>query len=119
LDRTIQPARDVSTDGGLPLSLVDAASSLTNNAYLFDTLIMAIRATVAPGVSSEARASGAAACRAILNTFEAQGGPFIPAPASLMSSSSPLLRVLSHLVSMSHESIQDALSNKPTVEQPI
>jgi len=91
---------------------VSPVSTMANDADLPDALITEIRAAVAPGVSSEARASSAAVCRAILNALEAQGGASVPAPASLTSPASRLLHVLSPLVSMSRERIPNALDNK-------
>jgi hypothetical protein len=83
---------------------------------LLQELVATIRASVAPGVTPEARAAGAAACRAILTALEAQvgqslvstssptAGPAPPAP------SSPLARILSQLVAMPREQLTGILS---------
>jgi hypothetical protein len=99
--------------------IVSPVSTTTNDADLLDALITEIRVAVSPGVSSEARASSAAACRAILNALEAQGGTSVPARTPLTSSVSPLLHVLSHLVSMSRKRILNALDNKSPARERI
>jgi len=102
-------------------AIVSPVSTMANDADLLDALITEIRAAVAPGVSSEARASSAAACRAILNALETQGGASVPAPApaSLSSPASPLIHVLSHLVSMSCKRVLNALGNQSPARERV
>lgn len=80
-------------------------------------LVATIRASVAPGVTSEARAAGATACRAILAALEAQvGQPLVAtttSPTTAQSpppSASPLARILSQLAGMPREQLTGILS---------
>jgi len=84
---------------------------------LLQELVATIRTSVAPGVTAEARAAGAAACRAILAALDAQiGQPLVAttaAPTTAQpphSSASPLARMLSQLVAMPREQLTGLLS---------
>src|SRR5262245_49527274 len=84
---------------------------------LLHELVATIRASVAPGVTPEARAAGAAACRAILTALEAQvGQSLVPATSSSTASpaspapTSPLARILSQLTAMPREQFTGILS---------
>jgi hypothetical protein len=84
---------------------------------LLQELVATIRASVAPGVTPEARAAGAAACRAILSALEAQvGQPMVATPTPQAStqptppSASPLARILSQLAGMPREQLTGMLS---------
>jgi hypothetical protein len=79
---------------------------------LLHELVATIRASVAPGVTPEARAAGAAACRAILTALEAHVGqslvPTISPPTATrvaQEPTSPLARILSQLVAMPREQV--------------
>lgn len=84
---------------------------------LLQELVATIRASVAPGVTPEARAAGAAACRAILAALETQVGQPMAAMTSVPTAaratsepSSPLARILSQLVAMPREQLTGILS---------
>ena len=84
---------------------------------LLHELVATIRASVAPGVTAEARAAGAAACRAILTALETQVGQPLVAMTSAPTatrvtpeSTSPLARILSQLVAMPREQLTGILS---------
>ena len=84
---------------------------------LLHELVATIRASVAPGVTPEARAAGAAACRAILSALEAQvGQSLVPATSPPTATqvpqepTSPLARILSQLVGMPREQFTGLLS---------
>jgi hypothetical protein len=84
---------------------------------LLHELVATIRASVAPGVSPEARAAGATACRAILTALEAQvGQPLGAAPSGPMAArgvpelASPLARILSQFTAMPREQLTGLLS---------
>ncbi len=86
-------------------------------AALLHELVATIRASVAPGVTPEARAAGAAACRAILTALEAQVGqslvPTTSQPTTTRATqepTSPLARILSQLVKMPREQLTAILS---------
>lgn len=88
-----------------------------DKAALLHELVATIRAAVAPGVTPEARAAGAAACRAILAALEAQVGQSLvpttsPPTANQVTpeSTSPLARILSQLVAMPREQVTGILS---------
>ncbi|HEX7841483.1 MAG TPA: hypothetical protein VF469_28615 [Kofleriaceae bacterium] len=89
-----------------------------------DDLIASIRASVAPGVSPEARAAGATACRAILTALEAQvGQPLAAVPPATASPASQLLSMLPHLAAMPREQLLAFLRDKfpagtPSSRQP-
>ena len=83
-----------------------------DKAALLHELVATIRASVAPGVTPEARAAGAAACRAILTALEAHVGqslvPTISPPTATrvaQEPTSPLARILSQLVAMPREQV--------------
>ena len=73
-----------------------------------DGLIASIRAAVAPGVSTEARAAGTAACRAILTALEAQVGQ----PLAAATPAATVGNLLSHLASLPREQILEFLRDK-------
>lgn len=84
---------------------------------LLQELVATIRASVAPGVTPEARAAGATACRAILSALEAQAGQPLAAttarPTTTQSPpppASPLARILSQLVAMPRDQLTGTLS---------
>lgn len=78
-----------------------------------DGLIASIRASVAPGVSAEARAAGATACRAILTALEAQvGQPLAAAPPASSSPALQLLSMLPQLAAMPREQLLASLRDK-------
>ena len=84
---------------------------------LLHELVATIRASVAPGVTPEARAAGAAACRAILAALETQVGqslvPTTSQPTTARATqepTSPLARILSQLVGMPREQFTGLLS---------
>ena len=84
---------------------------------LLQELVATIRGSVAPGVTPEARAAGAVACRAILSALEAQvGQPLVATPTSLTTtqpptqSTSPLGRMLSQFAGMPREQLTGMLS---------
>jgi hypothetical protein len=84
---------------------------------LLHELVATIRAAVAPGVTPEARAAGAAACRAILTALEAQVGqslvPATPPPTATrvtQEPTSPLARILSQFAGMPREQLTGILS---------
>jgi hypothetical protein len=94
----------------------DAPAS-SDKPALLQELVAAIRAAVAPGVSSEARAAGAAACRAILTALEAQVGQPLVATTSGSTTAgatsepaSALARLLSRLVAMPREQLTGLMS---------
>jgi hypothetical protein len=115
-----------STDGALPLTDSPTTSRTPDEprtpapgdkTALLQELVATIRASVAPGVTPEARAAGAAACRAILSALEAQvGQPLIATPAPLTTnqptspSTSPLARILSQFAGMPREQLTGMLS---------
>ena len=77
-------------------------------------LLTAIRAAIAPGASTEARASGVTACRAILSVLEAKPGQALVATAlPAASPASSLLAMikqpgfLNQLAAMSREQLLD------------
>lgn len=85
---------------------------------LLHELVATIRMSVAPGVTPEARAAGAAACRAILTALEAQvGQSLVPTISSSTASpaspapTSPLARILSQLTAMPREQLTGILSH--------
>jgi hypothetical protein len=78
-----------------------------------DDLVASIRASVAPGVSAEARAIGATACRAILTALETQPGqPLAAAPPSAPAPASSLAGMLSQLAAMPREQLLGFLRDK-------
>lgn len=78
-----------------------------------DDLIASIRASVAPGVSLEARAAGANACRAILAALETQvGQPLAATPLAAAAPASQLLSMLPHLAAMPREQLLEFLRDK-------
>jgi hypothetical protein len=84
--------------------------SPSENARSLDGLIASIRAAVAPGVSADARAAGAAACRAILTALEAQvGKPLVTATPSPTQPTPPLAGMLSQLAAMPREQLIEFL----------
>jgi hypothetical protein len=81
--------------------------STSDKTALLHELVATIRASVAPGVTPEARAAGASACRAILAALETQVGqplvatPSVPTATRVMpESGSPLARILSQFAGM-------------------
>jgi hypothetical protein len=90
---------------------------LADKTALLHELVATIRAAVAPGVTPEARAAGAAACRAILTALEAQvGHSLVPTTSQPTATrvtqepTSPLGRILSQLVGMPREQFTGLLS---------
>lgn len=90
---------------------------LGDKTALLHELVATIRASVAPGVTPEARAAGAAACRAILAALETQVGQPLVAMTSVPTatrvapeSTSTLARILSQLVAMPREQLTGILS---------
>jgi hypothetical protein len=84
---------------------------------LLHELVATIRASVAPGVTPEARAADATACRAILAALETGvGQPLVampPVPTAARATpapTSPLARILSQLVAMPREQLTGILS---------
>ena len=63
----------MSTDAPHPTA-TDAPTTTTTGSRPLDAYLEAIRAAVASGASAEARAHGAAACRAILAALDAEPG---------------------------------------------
>ena len=93
-----------------------SSPDLADKARPLDDLIASIRAAVVPGVSTEARAVGAAACRAILTALETQVGQPLAAataaPTSPTSPTSPLAGMLSHLAAMPREQLIEFLLSR-------
>jgi len=94
-----------------------ATPTLGDKTALLQELVATIRASVAPGVTPEARAAGAAACRAILSALDAQvGQPLVATPTSMATaqptppSTSPLGRILSQFAGMPSEQLTGMLS---------
>jgi hypothetical protein len=109
------PPEDVPTARRVP-SEPDTPPPADKTALLHE-LVVTIRASVAPGVTAEARAAGAAACRAILTALEAQvGQSLVPTTSSSTTSpaspapTSPLARILSQLTAMPREQLTGILS---------
>jgi hypothetical protein len=72
-----------------------------------DPVIASVRAAVAPGASTEARAIGANACRAILMALETQPGQPLTTAATLPAS--PLAAALNQLAALPREQIIEFL----------
>jgi hypothetical protein len=94
-----------------------ATPKLGDKTALLQELVATIRASVAPGVTPEARAAGAAACRAIMSALEAQvGQPLVTTPAAPTTtqptspSTSPLGRILTQFAGMPREQLTGMLS---------
>jgi hypothetical protein len=85
-----------------------SAPELADKSSPLEGLIASIRAAVAPGVSTEARAAGAAACRAILTALEVQVGQ----PLTAATPAATLGSLLSHLASLPREQILEFLRDK-------
>jgi len=84
---------------------------------LLHELVATVRASVAPGVTPEARVAGAAACRAILTALETQVGQSLVPTTSQPTATrvaqeptSPMARILSQLVGMPREQFAGLLS---------
>ncbi len=123
---TPSTTEDASTDDTSTAEGTQAAQRAPDNpgtpgpgdktALLYE-LVATIRASVAPGVTPEARAAGAAACRAILTALEAQVGQSLVSTTSSPTTTqatpeptSPLARILSQLVKMPREQLTTILS---------
>ena len=112
---------DISSpdDGHQTQHALDTASTpaRADKTALLHELVATIRASVAPGVTPEARAAGAAACRAILTALETQVGQSLVPTTSLPTATrvtqeptSPLARILSQLVAMPREQLTGIFS---------
>lgn len=108
------PPEDAPTTRPVPDAGTPAPGDKT---ALLQELVARVRASVAPGVTPEARAAGAAACRAILSALEAQvGQPLVATPTPLTTtqptppSTSPVARILSQLAGMPREQLTGLLS---------
>jgi hypothetical protein len=118
---TQSTTEDVATENTSSTEDIEATQRVPDNpatpptgdkTALLQELVATIRASVAPGVTPEARAAGAAACRAILAALETQvGQPLVamtPVPTATQATpelTSPLARVLSQLVAMPREQL--------------
>lgn len=125
---TQSTTEDVSTDNLSIAEEATAAQRVPENpgaqnsgdkTALLHELVATIRASVAPGVTPEARTAGAAACRAILAALEAQiGQPLVTTTAARSTiaqppppqPTSPLARILSQLAAMPREQLTGVLS---------
>lgn len=132
---TQSTTEDVSTETTSTAEGIEATQRVPDNpatpspgdkTMLLQELVATVRASVAPGVTPEARAAGAAACRAILAAIGPQvGQPLVamtseptparatPEPTTVRATpepTSPLARILSQLVAMPREQLTGILS---------